>query len=795
MLCSSIHPCPIRAPQAAGPRRGLLHRLVPWAFGLLLTLALGLVGNPAWAAVLSPTTLKMMVGEKATVSVTRISGRLSFGNTNTSVASTTYASGVMTVTAKAAGSATLSVKDKTGTATVAVTVLNPMTVSPTALTVIAGQSGVLSVANAFAGPTVTSSAPGVATASVAGATITVQGLTAGSATVAVGDTKRTINVPVTVQAPLAVAPTSASLAVNQTTALTVTGAVGTISLANSDASVISTSLAGTTISVRGLKVGQARLTVRDSRMTVTVTITVTSTISTASYAVMAWNDLGMHCMDADYSVFSILPPFNNLHAQVVNASTGKLVTSGVSLTYEAVADPAGSRNSISSTKTNFWTFVKALFNADLAPDTGLANNKMPGDTPQAMSFDPATNQFRAEGIPITPYDDTHNKNTYPLMKLVARDSAGNFLASARAVLPVSDEMTCVSCHGSKAIGSGAEMAAKPAGGWVFDSDPERDYRRNILRRHDEKSAGSATFAAALATRGYKPAGLLATADAGTPILCAGCHGSNALPGTGIPGIAPLTQAMHAKHSPVLDPTNNLSLNSSSNRAACYQCHPGSETKCLRGAMGAATLADGSLAMQCQSCHGGMSAVGDPTRVGWLQQPNCQGCHYDGQRKAVWDATKGSTSRFATTPNVPSAGFSLYRMSKGHGGLQCEACHGATHAEYPSSHDNDNLLAQDLQDFAGTLHECSTCHKTEPSTISGGPHGMHAVGQKWVTDHHDQVKGIQSTCTACHGADYRGTFLSTVKKAKSFNIGDGRTKAYSVGDKAGCYDCHNGPTGG
>jgi hypothetical protein len=33
--------------------------------------------------------------------------------------------------------------------------------------------------------------------------------------------------------------------------------------------------------------------------------------------VFAFNDLGMHCLDKDFSVFSILPPFNVLHAQVV----------------------------------------------------------------------------------------------------------------------------------------------------------------------------------------------------------------------------------------------------------------------------------------------------------------------------------------------------------------------------------------------------------------------------------------------------------------------------------------------
>jgi hypothetical protein len=78
-----------------------------------------------------------------------------------------------------------------------------------------------------------------------------------------------------------------------------------------------------------------------------------SATTSTNWKVVAWNDLGMHCVDGnDYSVFSILPPYNNVHAQVIDAS-GKLVKSGstVRLTYEAVADPAGSINRSSRSKT------------------------------------------------------------------------------------------------------------------------------------------------------------------------------------------------------------------------------------------------------------------------------------------------------------------------------------------------------------------------------------------------------------------------------------------------------------
>ena len=144
---------------------------------------------------------------------------------------------------------------------------------------------------------------------------------------------------------------------------------------------------------------------------------------------------------------------------------------------------------------------------------------------------------------------------------------------------------------------------------MFDPNTERDYRLNILRLHDDRQAGNPTLVAALAARGYSPAGLYATATAGKPILCANCHLSEALPGTGYPGIRPLTAALHSQHANVIDPDNGLTLESSSNRSACYRCHPGSETRCLRGVMGNAVAADGTMSIQCQNCHGPMSAVG------------------------------------------------------------------------------------------------------------------------------------------------------------------------------------------
>lgn len=523
------------------------------------------------------------------------------------------------------------------------------------------------------------------------------------------------------------------------------------------------------------------------------------------WTLIGWNDLGMHCMDSDYSVFSILPPFNTIHAHLIDSS-GRLVraANNVTITYQAIADADGSINSTSQNKTVFWQYVQALYGASPAPDTGLAGMAMPGasNQPQPMAFDAALNWFSATGIPITPYDDAGNKNTYPMMRLTARDASGNVLATADIVLPVSDEMDCRACHSS---GSGA--AAQPAAGWVNEADSDRDYRLNILRLHDELEGAGDSFQAALAKAGYDGAGLYATATGGKPVLCAGCHASNALAGTGIAGISPLTAAVHGRHAKAEDPDTGLKLGDSDNRSACYRCHPGSTTQCLRGAMGNAVAADGSLLIQCQNCHGGMAAVGTAGRQGWLEEPTCQACHTGtatsnaGQMRftSAFDAEgklrEPANPTFATNSNTPAGGLSLYRFSSGHGGLQCEACHGSTHAEYPSSHANDNVQSIALQGHAGVISECSSCHNAAvPSTTGGGPHGMHPVGQAWVQAHQRAARDL-TACAGCHGADYRGTVLSRALNSRSINAGEFGTRVFAKGTAIGCYSCHNGPRGG
>jgi hypothetical protein len=547
----------------------------------------------------------------------------------------------------------------------------------------------------------------------------------------------------------------------------------------------------------------------------------------ASAQILGWNNLGMHCMDSDYSVFSVLPPYNTIEAHLI--VNGALVTNsaGYSVTYQAIADPSGSFNSTAMGKGNYYDFAHAIYGAVLTNEAGLAGWAMPGtnNTPQTMLFEPTNrpapgvstrvNWFRAEGIPITPYDDNGRKNPYPLMRLIARNGANQPIATNDIVLPVSDEMDCRACHAS-----GSQAAAQPAAGWVWDGLPERDFRLNILRLHDERSfASQATlYSAALAARGFNPAGLYrgVLAD-GKPVLCAACHASEALGAPSYGSIRPLTASIHAFHAGVVDPDLRITLDNSDHRAACYRCHPGSTTRCLRGAMGRAVALDGSMEMQCQSCHGSMSQVGSTNRVGWFMEPTCQSCHSgtathnNGQIRytSAFTDTNGTVriavdQTFATQPNAPAPGLSLYRFSAGHGGLQCEACHGSTHAEFPSTHANDNLRNRALQGHAGVLVECATCHTVTPNSPNGGPHGMHPIDQGWVsgtdaiTKHSDRISSLPggvTSCQPCHGVDYRGTVLSRAQADRAFTAsfdGGSITLRLFRGAEIGCFNCHNGP---
>ena len=526
------------------------------------------------------------------------------------------------------------------------------------------------------------------------------------------------------------------------------------------------------------------------------------TVSVPGTQLFAWNDLGMHCADSDFSIFTLLPPFNNLNAQLV--VNGKLINTlsnpGYTLTYEATPDPTGSINSSSQNKTNFWDFDLALFGANLIPDVGLTGNPMSSLHPEPMSANDTFNWFEATGIPITPIDDNLRPNYFPMVKVTALDGSGKAIASSNAVLPISSEINCNTCHASNSGSS----AAKPAAGWVnLTLGSEEDWRMNILRLHDERNSGKAGYASLLIKKGYG-ASMESSAANGKPVMCDGCHNSNALAVWGISGettVSNMTAAMHNRHANVSLPGSTQTLDTIGTRDACYNCHPGKNTECLRGAMGNPVDLAGKHTMECQSCHGSMTTIGKNARNGWFDMPTCQSCHHDGMRETVAINADGTfktwtDTRFASNADTPETGTSLFRFSTGHSNMQCEACHNSTHAEFtdkPSANGNqvnDNLRAIKAQGYAAAIRECTVCHTTMPTSINGGPHGMHTIGQAWVSSHHNSStfsSEPKTACYYCHGTTSSGSPLAVIKVAKTLN-----NKTFAAGERVTCWSCHNGP---
>lgn len=295
------------------------------------------------------------------------------------------------------------------------------------------------------------------------------------------------------------------------------------------------------------------------------------------------------------------------------------------------------------------------------------------------------NWFAADGIPISPYDDVGRKNSYPLMRVQARDKTGaltgirnQILASVDTVVPVSAEADCWRCHTSSVDGGNGQAACIPGfddncpvqgsptnrSGVPFavaqaamdaanvPSDVSREWAAdwNIIRLHDAKHR--------TALKGS------------TPVVCQRCHYTPALDlaqvgpmGPGDPEANGRQQRIHQSNSRVLhtfhgrldlfkatmpppnsprrldpvtgEPVVNSFVRSVLNQT-CYQCHPGRDTNCLRG-----TMFNGGLV--CQDCHGSMLQVGNDfsrafpqtpfpagadlsKRIPWANEPGCQSCH-------------------------------------------------------------------------------------------------------------------------------------------------------------------------
>ena len=294
--------------------------------------------------------------------------------------------------------------------------------------------------------------------------------------------------------------------------------------------------------------------------------------SSFAYTILAANDLGMHCIQPDYSAMLILPPANFLHIQVFKkgGEGAQLVTTGITVEYTVrnLGDP--------SAHSNFWQYAKD-YGLNIAPGTGITGNTLTGTC--TLSKD--GKYWEATALPIVPYDAQGNFNAYPTCEVTVKDASGTVLAvQPTVVLPVSDEMHCDYCH------------AKTK---TFAS---------ILTSHDKLSGTT----------------LAADLTAGKRHACNECHADPVLNAPGKTGVKSLSEAMHGFHATKMQTLNTL-------KVTCYNCHPGLKTQCLRGAMYAA-----GLTCSDPKCHGDIQNVASTIAAGrqpWLNEPDCANCHSNG----------------------------------------------------------------------------------------------------------------------------------------------------------------------
>jgi hypothetical protein len=347
-----------------------------------------------------------------------------------------------------------------------------------------------------------------------------------------------------------------------------------------------------------------------------------------THLVLSWNDLGMHCMNQYHADFSVLPPFNNLVAQVIRRgdalSSPEILTAGVGVEYSIPG------NTTSVGKTDFWTYAPALFGVTLPPDIGLTGKGLTG------TMDVTGTLFEARGIPVTPFTDATPtvESPYQQALVIARDAGGTELARSTPVIPVSVEINCVSsgCHSSI---------------------------NNILTHHESVTGFDASV---------------------RPILCAKCHASPALGTTGNHEAGYFSMRIHDAHS-FMD-------QSMTGVAECYKCHPGPNTQCLRGAM---SQRHGLTCQGCHGNMRNVSSTIENGRIPWVNEPACGSCHLARYAEPAGQLFRNSTghggvacegchgSTHADFPAREPADNANSIALQGHAGPidACSVCHGIT----------------------------------------------------------------------------------------------------------------------
>ena len=362
------------------------------------------------------------------------------------------------------------------------------------------------------------------------------------------------------------------------------------------------------------------------------------------YILLAWNNFGMHFSAGNLKNW-IIPEKTDLTAQLIKrGETPEIITQEVEMIYKFDSGPESSSENIQ------------------------------------FDIDEENQAFIAKDIPVTPYSKKKSNYSYPLLIVEAREKdSGKIFASTKVAAPVSEEMGCNKCHGSK--GSSDEVLL------------------DILTIHDRISKTQLTK----------------EVKEGRSVICQSCHSDDLLN---------ISAAVHGFHANYLTDREAES---------CNTCHTSSadNNQCLKGI-------HYEIGLECTNCHGNLEdhalsllkaekTAGKagaeklmkylvPTRVDfvsgvkprtpWINEPDCLNCHID------FNEPETDETFNVWTESVDE----LYRSSMDDAGVMCQACHGSTHALYPAVNvdGKERYNIQPMQ-YQGTPYpigsnkNCKVCH--------------------------------------------------------------------------------------
>jgi hypothetical protein len=425
--------------------------------------------------------------------------------------------------------------------------------------------------------------------------------------------------------------------------------------------------------------------------------------NTDQYVLLSWNNLGMHCISDSSPFWILLPPANDIFAQLVKrGDSPEVITEGVELSYQVEKGFEHPENHV-----RFWEFADKLFGANLAPGVGVSGQKVAG----IMTLEEDQNAFAATFVPVVPYMDDGSFNPYPIFTITAKDKhSGKILAQTKTVAPTSTEMGCKNCHG---------------GGWRVDGVAgfTDATSLDVLVAHDKNSGTN----------------LVEKAQNGEPMLCQSCHSDPVLGTKGQPDLLNFPAAIHGWHANFLTEREGMQ--------ACGACHPSrpdGPSQCFRS--------HHAQLMDCTNCHGTMEdhalsllkkeaeagkkgaarlmenlkprtvkSVEDINgRTPWLNEPDCLTCHED-------YAAGSRLNAFNSWADGPKG---LYRNRHDDmGALMCEACHGSTHAVYPATYNKFGSQRDSIQplQYQGNDrpigNDCTVCHTVQPDFEAHHPNSL------------------------------------------------------------------------